>query len=39
LTIEGRTPTGRATVALLDMNSPETVNLRALLPKSEHPPK
>lgn len=39
LLIIGKTPTGRATVELLDMNSAGIVNLRAILPKSEHPPK
>ena len=39
LYIIGKTPTGRATVELLDMNSPGIVNLRSILPVSEHPPK
>ncbi|MEM9887843.1 MAG: HNH endonuclease signature motif containing protein [Bacteroidota bacterium] len=39
LLIEGKTPTGRATVILLDMNTPEIVNLRAVMPKDEHPPR
>ena len=40
LLIEGRTATGRATVAALHLNSPALVNLRrALAAVGEHPPK